>query len=321
MPRSEFTVFLEHRPRVALVILRIVASRLRYAGAQQAQFGTHDALGRLAHRLLELSERFGVAHEGGIDIELPLSQEELASWIGASREAVSKAFQTLRSLGIVETGRRQVTILDRRRSRTARAEPCAEVHPRTAQKCVEREVGPTIRSWRPVRPNTCTKDAPCTPSPPFPRAVSAERPSPARSLAPWSCRRSAARDRASSPTSSLAGTTSPRAGVSTSSLAGTTSAPSQDLRSADNRDPLMRQGTLGAPDVTVVKLPQPAQTPGNRPARPRHRRGHHARPRRALVRGRGGRRAAPAERDAAGRRLNLRGRGAGTAGPAALLPL
>lgn len=69
---------------------------------------------------------------------------------------------------------------------------------------------------------------------------------------------SSAHDRAAAPTSSLAGTTSPRAAVSTSSLAGTLSAPSQDLRSADNRDPLMRQGTLGAPDVTVVKLPQPA---------------------------------------------------------------
>jgi CRP/FNR family transcriptional regulator, cyclic AMP receptor protein len=110
--QSEFTALLEQRPRVALVILRMVASRLRYAGAQQAQFGTHDVLGRLAQRLLELSERFGVRRERGIEIELPLSQEELASWIGASREAVSKAFQILRSLRIVETGRRRVTILD-----------------------------------------------------------------------------------------------------------------------------------------------------------------------------------------------------------------
>jgi CRP/FNR family cyclic AMP-dependent transcriptional regulator len=112
VPRTEFTALLEQRPRVALVILRIVAARLRYADAQQAQFGTHDVLGRLAQRLLELSEPFGVRSERGIEIELPLSQEELASWIGASREAVSKAFHILRSLRIVETGRRRVTILD-----------------------------------------------------------------------------------------------------------------------------------------------------------------------------------------------------------------
>ena len=81
---------------------------------------------------------------------------------------------------------------------------------------------------------------------------------------------SSAQDRASAPTSSLAGTTSPPAAVSTWSVfAGTTSAPSQDLRSADNRDPLMRQGTLRAPDVTVVKLPRPAPVHGNPAIDPR----------------------------------------------------
>jgi CRP/FNR family transcriptional regulator, cyclic AMP receptor protein len=68
--------------------------------------------GRLAQRLVELCERFGTPQERGFEIVLPLSQEELASWVGASREAVSKAFQLLRTLQIVETGRRRVTVLD-----------------------------------------------------------------------------------------------------------------------------------------------------------------------------------------------------------------
>ena len=112
VPGSAFAAFLERRPRVALVILRMVAARLRYADAQQADFATHDVVGRVAHRLVELAERFGIPGEGRIEIELPLSQEELAGWTGASREAVSKALQLLRSLRIVETGRRQVTVLD-----------------------------------------------------------------------------------------------------------------------------------------------------------------------------------------------------------------
>jgi CRP-like cAMP-binding protein len=110
--RSDFSTLLERRPGIALVILRTVAHRLRYADVQQAQFATHDVVGRLALRLVELCERFGTQQERGIEIRLPLSQEELASWVGASREAVSKAFQLLRSLDIVETGRRRVTVLD-----------------------------------------------------------------------------------------------------------------------------------------------------------------------------------------------------------------
>jgi CRP-like cAMP-binding protein len=112
IPGSAFAAFLERRPRVALVILRMVAGRLRYADASQADFATHDVMGRVAFRLVELCERFGEAAEGGIEIELPLSQEELASWTGASREAVSKALQLLRSLKIVETGRRRVVVRD-----------------------------------------------------------------------------------------------------------------------------------------------------------------------------------------------------------------
>jgi CRP/FNR family transcriptional regulator, cyclic AMP receptor protein len=110
--RSDFLDLLDRHPRIALVILRMVARRLRYADAQRTQFATLDVAGRLAQRLLELCERFGTEHERGIEISLPLSQEELANWAGASREAVSKAFQLLRTLQIVETGRRRVTVLD-----------------------------------------------------------------------------------------------------------------------------------------------------------------------------------------------------------------
>jgi CRP/FNR family cyclic AMP-dependent transcriptional regulator len=112
VPGSAFAALLERRPRIALVILRMVAGRLRYADSQQTQFATHDVVGRVAQRLVELGERFGAADGGRIEIALPLSQEELASWTGASREAVSKALQLLRSLHIVETGRKHITVLD-----------------------------------------------------------------------------------------------------------------------------------------------------------------------------------------------------------------
>jgi len=121
IPGSAFAALLERRPRIALVILRMVAGRLRYADSQQAQFATHDVVGRVAQRLVELGERFGSDEDGRLEIALPLSQEELAAWTGASREAVSKALQLLRSLRIVETGRKHITVLDegalRRRAR------------------------------------------------------------------------------------------------------------------------------------------------------------------------------------------------------------
>ncbi len=109
---SAFATFLDRNPRVGLVILRLVAERLLYADVQQAQFATHDVVGRVAHRLVELTDRFGVETEDGFVLDVPLSQEELAGWTGASREAVNKALQVLRSLHMIETGRRRFTVLD-----------------------------------------------------------------------------------------------------------------------------------------------------------------------------------------------------------------
>jgi|SRR5919108_4918465 CRP-like cAMP-binding protein len=112
IPRSDFVRLIERHPRMAVEILRIVASRLRNADAQQAQLATQDIVGCLAQRLVELGNRFGRPRERGIEIDLPMSQEELGSWIGASREGVSRALQVLRRLRIIETGRRRITVLD-----------------------------------------------------------------------------------------------------------------------------------------------------------------------------------------------------------------
>ncbi len=86
--------------------------RLRDADRKRLEFAALDTLGRVAWRLRELSDRFGQAAPDGIEVELPLSQEQLASWCGASREATAKALATLRAVGCITTGRRSVLIRD-----------------------------------------------------------------------------------------------------------------------------------------------------------------------------------------------------------------
>jgi CRP-like cAMP-binding protein len=95
---------------VAQAMIRVLAARLRDADRKRVEFSALDTLGRVAWRLLELSERFGTSTEEGIVVELPLSQEQLASWCGASREATVKALASLRGLGTITTGRRRVVI-------------------------------------------------------------------------------------------------------------------------------------------------------------------------------------------------------------------
>jgi len=85
------------------VLWRVATARLRDADVQRTDFAAYDVTGRVARRLVELADEAG-------DISLPLTQDELAAWTAASREAVSRALLTLRMLGWVETHRRRITV-------------------------------------------------------------------------------------------------------------------------------------------------------------------------------------------------------------------
>lgn len=108
----EFDQFLAGHPRVAALLPRLVAGRLRDADRKRAEFGSQDTTARVAARLVELADRYGEPTGAGLQIAMPLSQDEVAAWTGASREAVSKALAALRASGLIETSRLKVVVRD-----------------------------------------------------------------------------------------------------------------------------------------------------------------------------------------------------------------
>lgn len=112
IPAERFLTALREQPGLALVLLRSIVGRLRDADHKRAEFTALDVVGRVAHRLVELAERYGEPADGGIRINLPISQRELAGWVGSSREAVNKALQQLQHRGFIAAERRRLTVLD-----------------------------------------------------------------------------------------------------------------------------------------------------------------------------------------------------------------
>jgi CRP-like cAMP-binding protein len=114
VPANDLKRALDADPALARELLHELAARLRDADRMRLEFATLDTLARVSRRILELSERFGrQSADGGVEVALPLSQEELANWCAASRESTAKALRTLRDIGAVTTGRRIVTVQDR----------------------------------------------------------------------------------------------------------------------------------------------------------------------------------------------------------------
>lgn len=109
---TDFCVLLESSPPFTRALVRALIRRFRDADRKRVEFGAAQTLGRVASRLIELCEEHGEDADEGIVITLPLSQEELAGWVGSSREGVAGALQKLRELGLVATARRRLTVLD-----------------------------------------------------------------------------------------------------------------------------------------------------------------------------------------------------------------
>ncbi len=113
VPVAELRAFLTAHPEAAMALLDLVMRRLHVADVQRVQFATSESLARVTSRIVELAERFGQpTGSGAIQTALPINQEELASWSAASRESTARALRTLRDLGLIQTQRLRLTVLD-----------------------------------------------------------------------------------------------------------------------------------------------------------------------------------------------------------------
>jgi CRP/FNR family transcriptional regulator, cyclic AMP receptor protein len=112
MTGEDFRCYLESHPGAALALLRAIIHRLRNADQRRIDSGSRDTVQRLAHLLAELADEHGRATSAGIDIDIPLTQQELASLIASSRESIVRSLRSLRSRRLVTTARRRITIRD-----------------------------------------------------------------------------------------------------------------------------------------------------------------------------------------------------------------
>jgi CRP/FNR family cyclic AMP-dependent transcriptional regulator len=106
IPYGVVRAALDAKPELLWEVVRLLAERLRNTDSALADAVFLDVTGRTAKRLLELAG-------GEDDFQLPITQEELAGLVGASRERVNKSIAAFIRLGWIEQLDRRYRIVAR----------------------------------------------------------------------------------------------------------------------------------------------------------------------------------------------------------------
>lgn len=112
---DELHRLIERFPVVGVNIIGHLSRRLMAAERELEAMAYQRVDQRLARKLLDLAQRFGVRTERGTLIGARLTQQELAEMVGTTRETLAHTLGDLRRGGLLDTQRHQVTIRDAER--------------------------------------------------------------------------------------------------------------------------------------------------------------------------------------------------------------
>jgi len=102
--RRDFLGLLDREPRISRRIIELLCQRLRWLSDRLEETVLFTLPTRIARRLLVLATDFGS--------EINVTQEELANYVGAARETVSRQLQDWRRDGMIELRRGRIKILN-----------------------------------------------------------------------------------------------------------------------------------------------------------------------------------------------------------------
>ena len=109
--RAAFLHTIDACPPIAASVLEVMTARLRHSNSIAEQLANLSASQRVVRQLCELATCYGIADGGTIRIDLHLTQDDLASLSGTTRETVNRVLSNLRDQGLIRVERARVSVL------------------------------------------------------------------------------------------------------------------------------------------------------------------------------------------------------------------
>ena len=112
LKRRDFLSFLQDNEKAIQSILYSLSMRLRKTDDFLEDTCFLKISARFAKKLVDLAETHGRREEDDVVIDLRLTQSDLASMVGATRESINKELRVLREKGLVSVRERAIRIHD-----------------------------------------------------------------------------------------------------------------------------------------------------------------------------------------------------------------
>lgn len=113
LTKDDFDKLVKKTPEISLKILENLHDRLVSLENLVQTLSTKDIEARIAGILINFAKEFGREESEGIIIEMPLSREEMANYIGVTRETMSRKLSSMEDDGVIElVGNKKIVIKD-----------------------------------------------------------------------------------------------------------------------------------------------------------------------------------------------------------------
>lgn len=114
LSKDELKDILLSKPEIAIKILEVMAERLSRIENLAQNLATNDIDVRISYLLLDLAKKYGQIELDNINIDLPINREEMANYIGVTRETISRKLKKFEEEGLIKVvGTKRILILNK----------------------------------------------------------------------------------------------------------------------------------------------------------------------------------------------------------------
>jgi len=114
-PSSSWGRLIVKHPSLAASALQTVGNRLQDTQARVMEISNEQVEQRVAHALLRLAKQAGKKVDAGVEIDFPISRQDIAEMTGTTLHTVSRILSAWESEGLVEGGRQRIVLRDAHR--------------------------------------------------------------------------------------------------------------------------------------------------------------------------------------------------------------